>query len=298
VVVSFLIAAVLVVGCGAGGTGNNDGRGGKGGAVTTEEETTAPEANRSKAQTAQEPTGLDEQVVSPPGQANVPRGFGEGSLWATGFQPLSAACDDVVEPGEGPCSASASASAGPTSPGGGPKTLLKRVDPRTGEVVAKIEVGRGAVDIAVDESSGAVWVAGRSLSNSPAEHSEDNKLSRVDPATDRVVAEIPIRASSPNGGVSNGVVSEGAVWALSYDGRLLKVETGAQEPVLARPIERDLVGVRTILLRQPSELEEKAGVFSQRIVVPPCVPVLPLVFGFTHLEGTNEGVRAPPKSTG
>src|SRR5215207_405588 len=123
VVVAFLIA-VLVVGCGAGGTGNNDGRAGKRGAVTTEEETTAPEANRSKAQTAQEPIGLDAQVVSPLGQANLPAGFGEGSLWATDFKPISAACDDVVEPGEGPCSASASA-----SPAAGEPAVLKRVDP-------------------------------------------------------------------------------------------------------------------------------------------------------------------------
>jgi hypothetical protein len=53
VVVTFLIA-VLVFGCGAGSTGNNDGRG---------------------------PGGLDAKVVSPPGQqANLPAGFGEGSL--------------------------------------------------------------------------------------------------------------------------------------------------------------------------------------------------------------------------
>ena len=107
-VVTFLIA-VLVFGCGAGGTGINDGRGGKRGAAATKEETTAPEEDRSKSQTAQEPLGLDAKVVSPLGQANLPAGFGEGSLWATDFGPIPAACDDVVEPGEGPCSASASA---------------------------------------------------------------------------------------------------------------------------------------------------------------------------------------------
>jgi hypothetical protein len=56
-VATFLIA-VLVFGCGANGTVNNDGRG---------------------------PGGLDAKVVSPPGQqANLPAGFGEGSLWAMG----------------------------------------------------------------------------------------------------------------------------------------------------------------------------------------------------------------------
>jgi DNA-binding beta-propeller fold protein YncE len=229
-VVAFLIA-VLVVGCGAGGTGNNDGRGGKRGAVTTEEETTAPEANRSKAQTAQEPTGLDEQVVSPLGQANVPKGFGEGSLWATDFQPISAACDDVGEPGEGPCSASASA-----SPARGPiKTLLKRVDPQTGEVVAKIKVGRGALDIAADESSGAMWVASSHLPKTYGgydfpKYSEDRNLTRVDPETNRVVEEIPIKTHSQyGGGAGNVAIGEGAVWVLSGDGNLLKVDPATNE---------------------------------------------------------------------
>ncbi|HET7271710.1 MAG TPA: hypothetical protein VFI90_11565 [Rubrobacter sp.] len=38
--------------------------------------------------------------------------------------------------------------------------IVSRIGPESGEVVAKIEVGRGAADIAVDESSGAVWLAG------------------------------------------------------------------------------------------------------------------------------------------
>ena len=65
------------------------------------QEATAPEGDRSKAQTTQQPLGLDAKVVSPLGQANVPAGYGEGSLWATDIEPISAACDDVVEPGEG-----------------------------------------------------------------------------------------------------------------------------------------------------------------------------------------------------
>jgi DNA-binding beta-propeller fold protein YncE len=321
---AFLIAAFLVGGCGAGGTGNNDGRGGEGGAATTEEQTTAPEANRSKAQTAQEPTGLDEQVVSPPGQANVPRGFGEGSLWATDFQPISAACDDVVEPGEGPCSASASASAS-ASPAGeplgrvdprtgevvatipieglwdaftqvvsgagsvwvssgyyetghapkrGPGDVVFRIDPRTnrvvdripvdpptglafghgsvwatsisygtvsridpqtGEVVAKIKVGRGAADIAADESSGAVWVASSYLPKDFGgydwpKYSEDRNLTRIDAETNRVVEEIPIETRSRyGGGAWNVAVGAGAVWVLSGDGNLLKVDPATNE---------------------------------------------------------------------
>jgi hypothetical protein len=161
---------------------------------------------------------LEEKVVSPLGQANVPVGFGEGSLWATDFNP-SATCDDVKMVGEAACGASA--------PGEPVKTLLKRVDPQTGEVVAKIDVDWGAVDISADESSGAVWVAGLSLNN---DKRENNKLSRVDPATNRVVAEIPIRTGSRYGsGASNVAVGEGAVWVLSSDARLLKVDPATNE---------------------------------------------------------------------
>jgi DNA-binding beta-propeller fold protein YncE len=91
---------------------------------------------------------------------------------------------------------------------------VSRIGPETGEVVAKIEVGRGAVDIAAEERSGAVWVAGLYLPKDYAgraspKYSEDRKLSRVDPATNRVVAEIPIRAGSPYGGADNVAVGEG-----------------------------------------------------------------------------------------
>jgi hypothetical protein len=191
------------------------------GAAATNEETTAPaEGDRPKAQTAQKPVGFDEEVVSPLAQANLPAAFGQGSLGATGFDPRAAACDDVKGVGEAAC--------GVSVPGEEPvKTLLKRVDPQTGEVVPKIDVDRGAVDIAADESSGAVWVAGVTLNY---DKPENNKLSRVNPATNRVVAEIPIRAGVRyGGGASNVAVGEGAVWVLSSDARLLKVDPATNE---------------------------------------------------------------------
>jgi hypothetical protein len=86
-VVVFFLLAVVVVGCGSG-PGKIDGRDGERGAAATNEKTTAPaEGDRPKAQTAQKPVGLDAEVVSPLGQANVPAGFGEGSLWATDLDP-------------------------------------------------------------------------------------------------------------------------------------------------------------------------------------------------------------------
>jgi len=106
---------------------------------------------------------------------------------------------------------------------------VSRIDPKTDEVVAKIEVGRGAVDVATDESSGAVWVAGLYLPKDYSgrdnpEYSEDRNLTRVDPATNRVVAQIPIEADSPYGGAQSVAVGEGAVWAQSVDGKLLKAD--------------------------------------------------------------------------
>src|SRR5918994_7133455 len=84
-VVGALLIAVVVVGCGSGRGYIDDERGGEEGADATNEETTAPEGDRSAAGTAQELVGFDEEVVSAPGQAIVPRDFGEGSLWATSF---------------------------------------------------------------------------------------------------------------------------------------------------------------------------------------------------------------------
>ena len=116
---------------------------------------------------------------------------------------------------------------------------VSRIDPETGEVTAKIDVGRGAVDIAADERSGAVWVAGLYLpkdygGRDNPKYSKDRNLTRVDPTTNRVVAEILIEAGSPDGGASSVAVGEGAVWVQSvagrlYDGRLLKVDPATNE---------------------------------------------------------------------
>ena len=110
IVVAFLLA-VVAVGCGSG-PGKSDGRDGERGADATNEETTAPEADRSAAKTTQEPVGLDVKVVSP-GKGYMPAGFGEGSLWATNPET----CEACAGPG---------------------KMLLKRLDPRSGEEVQAI----------------------------------------------------------------------------------------------------------------------------------------------------------------
>ena len=299
-----LLLAGAMVGCG-GATGNVDERESERGAVeqgadaTTDKETTSPEGDRTAAEPAQEPAGLDVEVV-PSGGAYSPVGFGDGSLWATDLF----VCNDTMSvSGSASASSAASVQAACAAPN---KTLLKRLDPQTGEevaaiplegffsnipevavgagsvwvssadgfagavlkvdletervveripvdtpsgldfghgsvwvtsaehgtlsriepesgkIVAKIDVGKGAVDITTDEGSGAVWVA---------DWMEDGKLSRVDPQTNRVVAEIPIRPGAQEGGASSVTVGEGAVWAQSLDGKLLKVDPATNEVV-------------------------------------------------------------------
>jgi streptogramin lyase len=333
-VVGTFLMAVLVVGCAAGDPENNDGRGGKRSDVSSEEETTVPEGDRSKAQTAQKPVGLDAKVVlSPRDQAPEPRGFGEGALWATGASPPGAT-GAAGGPGGPPktffvgldpqtgeeVATSGAAPAGPTflwrldprtgevvakipleglndtltqvafgagsvwvssgyyEMGPAPKRFpgdvvfrvdpqtnrvvdripvdppsglafghgsvwatsagygtVSRIDPQTDKVVAKIKVGRGALGIATDESSGAVWVASVYLPKDYGgydfpKYSEDRNLTRLDPETNRVVEEIPIEAHSHYGGGANDVaVGEGAVWVLSGDGNLLKVDPATNE---------------------------------------------------------------------
>jgi glutamine cyclotransferase len=324
VVVTFLIA-VLVFGCGAGSTGNNDGRGGNRGAVATKEETTAPQGARSASKIKQEPAGLDVEVVSPD-HAYQPTGFGEGSLWvadlptcndtgspsASAGSPVSSVDGSVavslaacvppanmllkrLDPRSGEeeaviklkgfsantvdgtfgagsvwfCSGDWEAAAdvvlrvdpetnrvvdrisvdSPTSLAFGHGSVwaassghgaVSRIDPKTGEVAAEIEVGRGAVDIATDERTGDVWVAGLLLkwygADIHPEDSKDNKLSRIDPATNRVVAEIPIAANSREGGAQSVAVGEGAVWAQSADGRLFKVNPATNKVVCVVPL--------------------------------------------------------------
>jgi len=115
---------------------------------------------------------------------------------------------------------------------------VSRVDPGSGEVEAKIRVSAGgANDVAVDEKSGAVWVAvtgspedGAELSpedydrGTRPEPNEDFKLVRVDLAANRVVAEVPIEENAIEGGASSVAVGGGAVWVTSVNGKLLRVD--------------------------------------------------------------------------
>ena len=175
-VVSFLLAVVMV-GC-SSGPGNIDARDGERVAAATNEETTAPEGDQPAAETAQEPVGLDVKVVSP-GQAYVPPGFGEGSLWATDLPT----CNDTgsASSSAGSTSASAAACALPA------KTLLKRLDPQTREEVAEIPLEGFSANITeVAFGAGSVWVSSGDYYPGPAGGKQpDDVVLRVNPRTNR-----------------------------------------------------------------------------------------------------------------
>ena len=261
-VVGTFLMAVLVVGCAAYDPGNNDGRGGERSDVCSEEETAVPEGDRSKAQTAQKPVGLDAKVVlSPRDQAPEPRGFGEGALWATG-KPISASP-----------AASGSASASPPGatgaaggPGGPPKTLfvsldprpgeematsfpapagptfLLRLDSRTGEEVATIPLkGLNDAFTQVAFGAGSVWVSSGYYEMGPApKRQPGDVVFRVDPRTNRVVDRIPV---DPPSGLAFG---HGSVWVTSISyGTVSRIDPKTDKVVAKIKVGRGAIDIAT-----------------------------------------------------
>lgn len=150
-----------------------------------------PEGDQAAAQTAQQPAGLDVEVVSP-GQAYVPAGFGEGSLWATDI----ATCEDT-----GSASASAG-SYGSSVDGVGAvslascvlpaKMLLKWLDPRSGKQEAVIKLkGFSANTVKSTFGAGSLWVCSGDWTAAA------DVVLRVAPETNRVVDRISV--DSPTG---------------------------------------------------------------------------------------------------
>ena len=127
---------------------------------------------------------------------------------------------------------------------------VSRIDPESGEIEAEIRVAAGgANDVAVDEGSGAVWVASTGSPTSGAEFSpedyerntrpepnEDFKLVRIDLATNRVVAEVLIEENAIEGGASSVAVVGGAVWVTSVNGKLLRVNPATNRVAAQIPI--------------------------------------------------------------
>jgi virginiamycin B lyase len=134
----------------------------------------------------------------------------------------------VVEPGEGPRSASASASVADGLVAGPAKTLLKRVDPKTGEVMATIPI-KGLNDAFTQVAFGAssVWVSSGYYSMGPPEKRQPgDAVFRIDPRTNRVVDRIPV---DPPSGLAFG---HGSVWATSAGyGTVSRIDPNTDEVV-------------------------------------------------------------------
>lgn len=85
-------------------------------------------------------------------------------------------------------------------------SVVKRLDSTGGATLATIPVGAGAYDI--DVSPGAVWVANWT----------SGTAIRIDPATNQVVATLPVPYAS---GVAFGL---GAVWVVGGDGKVTRID--------------------------------------------------------------------------
>src|SRR5262249_23334239 len=88
---------------------------------------------------------------------------------------------------------------------------LQRIDPKTNKLVATLDLGSDPTGVAVGH--GAVWVI----------HHDDNRISKIDPRTDAVVAT----GSAP--GPKSVTVGGGSVWVVNEDGTVtaLDAATGA-----------------------------------------------------------------------
>lgn len=117
---------------------------------------------------------------------------------------------------------------------------VSRIDPGTNEVVEEIRTGKSDLGgVAVGEDS--VWVASYGAPEASALPEEayetdtlpnpnpEARLLRLDPKKGDVVAEIPVEETALEGGASDVVVGEGAVWVTSVNAKLLRVDPETNE---------------------------------------------------------------------
>jgi len=93
-----------------------------------------------------------------------------------------------------------------------------RIDPRTARVVAEIKTPGAVESVAVDGASGDVWAVAPDQTGD-SENSEDGRLLRIDPTSNRVSQRLAVP-----GGVSDAVARDGVVWVIDPDGDLLKID--------------------------------------------------------------------------
>ena len=85
-------------------------------------------------------------------------------------------------------------------------SLLKRLDPVSGQIMSQTVLGASAGPIAVDPASGVWSFAGKD---------QATRLAHVDPTTGQITGTIPLRHQEccPNGAVGSGVaVGHGRLW--------------------------------------------------------------------------------------
>ena len=107
-------------------------------------------------------------------------------------------------------------------------SFVDRIDPGTGRLEKRITIPRGGANGGLTFGDGAVWVAGN------VDAPEVPKLSKIDPATNRVVATVPALAGQASGVAVGG----GFVWAGARDGLWKIGETGeivARIPLAPHP---------------------------------------------------------------
>ena len=134
---------------------------------------------------------------------------------------------------------------GPARPSTKPTLALKadalqRIDPKTNKLVATFRLGSDPTGVAVGE--GAVWVT----------HLDDNKISKIDPRTDAVVAS----GSAP--GPKAVTVGGGSIWVANSDGTVTQLDPagvnvhGVSMPSSAQPVELAAYGSGAVWVASPS----------------------------------------------
>lgn len=93
----------------------------------------------------------------------------------------------------------------------GPMNTIHRLDPKTNQVVATVEVGKKPCS-GLTEGFGSIWVP----------NCGDKTLSRVDEKTNAVTATLPIGPAESEGGIA---ASPDAVWLVTVpDGKLSRID--------------------------------------------------------------------------
>ena len=119
-----------------------------------------------------------------------------------------------------PCSGLADGFGSLWSPSCGDHVVV-RIDPADGRIVARIAADPANSEGGITVGAGSIWLV-----------TKPSTLARIDPATNQVIASIPLPSGS-----ENPLFADGAVWVSSYEhGQLLKVDPATAAVVATIPI--------------------------------------------------------------